>query len=311
MSRKLQESPLIHSLARELGISLSDNVVADILNFCDYRINKLMEGFSGCDNPAEILEWVAARLETEFKVAYTNKELLDIRQHYVDLGEKVFATLVEDLSENDFGITIRRTNRQSWERLYVSVIDCRGEKGVRGYFTKWHEVAHLLTITDQKRSVFRRTHASVNYKNPEESLMDVIAGRFGFRPSSGLDLAANEISFETIEDLRKRLCPEASKQSALINFVKFWPTPCLLICAQMGHRKREKAQAQQQRFDFAEEPAPALRAVHVTASESAREIGFTIFENMRVPEASVIHRVFNEESIYDQAEEDLSWWNGK
>jgi len=268
-----------------------------------------MDDFPDCKNLSDMLICVAAKAGTVFEVVRTDEELLAIRKKYTDMGEKGFAALVEDLSsEDDFGITIKRRKRESWEPLYVSVIDCRGDKAAREYFTKWHEVAHLLTMTNQMRLSFRRTHSSANRKDPEEVLMDVIAGRLGFRPPGGIHHNIDEISFELIDNLREQLCPEASKQSALIGFVKFWPTPCLLVCAQMGHRKREKAQAQQQRFDFVEEPASALRAVHVTASESARENGFTIFENMRVPETSVIHRVFNEEAIYDQAEEDLSWW---
>ena len=309
MAHRLQDSPKIHHLAHELGMPPSRTVVADILNFCENRVKELLVDFLDCTNLSEVLDCVAAKAGTVFEVVHSDEELLQIRQKYLELGEVRFAAIIEDLSgKDDFGITIRRKKREPWELLYVSVIDCRGDKAAREYFTKWHEVAHLLTLTDQMRVSFRRSHSSANKKDPEEILMDVIAGRLGFHPPGEFSHTTDEISFEVIDQLRHRLCPEASKQSALIGFVKFWPTPCLLICAKMNLRKREEEQLCQHSFSFVEGPKPVLRAVYVTASDAARESGFNIFENMRIPEASVIHRVFNESTEYDEAEEDLCWW---
>jgi hypothetical protein len=76
----------------------------------------------------------------------------------------------------------------------------------------------------------------------------------------------------------------------------------------MALKKGEDAQLNQDSFDFIQAPQAALRAVHVSPNEVARELGLSIYENMRVPERSVIHRVFTERSSYDEAVEDLSWW---
>ena len=46
----------------------------------------------------------------------------------------------------------------------LEVIDSRGEKLARKFFTKWHEIAHLLTLKDQLEFVFHRTGAA---KKPE------------------------------------------------------------------------------------------------------------------------------------------------
>jgi ADP-ribosylglycohydrolase len=53
--------------------------------------------------------------------------------------------------------------------------------------------------------------------------------------------------------------------------------------------------------------ADSLRAVHVTVNEAARRENLAIFENMRVPEASIIHRVFHDVP-YGEAVENLSSW---
>ncbi len=73
-------------------------------------------------------------------------------------------------------------------------------------------------------------------------------------------------------------------------------------------RKRDEVQCLQNRFDFAEAPARHLRAVYVTHSDMAREVDFAIFRNMRVPESSVIHRVYSDGVAYLDANENLDIW---
>lgn len=308
MASRLSQSSQLHILARDLGLKPSDNVVRDILRYCDGRIRKLLSDFTDDQNPTSILEWLASKLGTRFEIVRTDSELIDLQRKYVALGEIGFVDLVNELSDDVFGITIRRRKQEIFELPFVSVIDCRGAKISARYFTKWHEIAHLLTMTDQMRLVFRRTQCSTESKEPEEALMDIIAGQFGFRPPSNFEFANDEISFEAIENLRELLCPEASKQAALISFVKFWPTPCILLTAKMGMRKKEERQSVQSRFDFVQAPAECLRAVKVTLSDAAREAGFIIFRNMRVPESSIIHRLYSDLTTELEAEEDLSMW---
>jgi hypothetical protein len=42
------------------------------------------------------------------------------------------------------------------------------------------------------------------------------------------------VSFELIEEIRQKVSPEASRQSALIGIVRAWPTPCLLVRGELG-----------------------------------------------------------------------------
>jgi hypothetical protein len=282
--------------------------VADIKRFCDRRITWLLADFPDCSTPSEVLDCVANKLGLGFEVIQSDEQLRALVQAYAGKGEKAFANLEAEFRRDAYGVLIRRQHRESWEHSYVSVIDGRGDKFARVYFTKWHEVAHLLTLTDQMRLTFWRSHCTEDLQNPEESMMDVIAGHFGFRPPEGFEFDTNVISFEAIEELRRELCPEASKQSALISFVKFWPSPALLIHAELALKSGERAIVEQGTFAFAEKPQPLLRAVKVTPSDAAREGGFNIFRNMRVPEQSVIRRVFDGEAAYAEAEEDMSWW---
>jgi hypothetical protein len=306
----LRESAQVYQLARYLGIRVSkpNELVPAIMQYCEQQISQLMQGLPGCETLTEMLEWVANRLGTSFIMIHTDEDLHRVKQEYVERREPGFVQLEEELPPHVFGLTIKLQNREPWEQEFVSIIDCRGEKAVRSYFTKWHELAHLLTLTRQKRLVFKRTHASVNGGDSEERLMDIIAGHFGFYPRIARKFMNGEISFNAIERLREQLCPEASLQSSLINFVKCWSHACILLRAELALKKGEEAQLCQGRFNFLDAPRHALRAVQVSPNNLASERRFTIHENMRVPEHSIVSRVFSGAVLYDEAEECLSWW---
>lgn len=308
--KKSRKAPPVqlYKLAEDLALKCTDNPVAAILAYCEKRISELMADFPDCQTLAHMLDWIANKVGTSFEEIKSDDDLRTVQQRYVQQREAGFVQLEEDLSAEVFGQTIKLNYREPWEPQYVSVIDCRGEKAARAYFTKWHEIAHLLTLTHQMRLVFRRTHRAASVLDPEERLMDEIAGRFGFYPPLLHQHINGEISFEHIEALRLKLCPEASLQASQINIVKYWPTPCIYLCAEMGHRRDEEAKLAQQSFYFLDPPEASLRAVHVAPNEKAREKGFIIHENMRVPERSVISRLFADESLCNEADENLNWW---
>src|SRR5262249_12993533 len=74
----------------------------------------------------------------------------------------------------------QRQNRADWEMPYLAVINCRGWHRSRRYFSKWHEVIHLLLDGRQLRFAFRKRAAE--RKHPEEVLVDKIAGELAFHP---------------------------------------------------------------------------------------------------------------------------------
>jgi hypothetical protein len=304
MAPALKNSVPVWKLARDLGLRVTDDPIAAVIKFCEKRVTKILETFSDCNTLTELLDCVAAKLSTMFEIVATDDDLQQIQKKYVLKGEKIFAALDQELSKDVFAITYRRNKREPWEPEFVSVIDSRDSKASRVYFTKWHELAHLLTLTDQLRLSFRRTHVAKNLNSPEEALMEVIAGHFGFYGPIVKPHISGSISFEAIEALRRELCPEASQQSSLIGIVKAWPQPCLLLNARLATKKGEAIQGN---LFGSNDSNASLRAVHVTTNEPARRDDLAIFENMRVPETSVIYRVF-QGIAYGEAIENLSAW---
>jgi hypothetical protein len=291
-----------------LGLNAASDPLSAILEFCRARIRGIAAEF-GCKTLEALLDAAAAAVGTCFVEITSDNDLREVRDRYLNQGEKAFATLCDDLRPDVLAITFRLTKRKKWQSAYVSIIDCRGEKALRAYYSKWHELAHILTLTDQMRLVFTRTHAqSADSRDPEEALMEVIAGEIGFFDQLVRGDACEEISFELIDKLRAKHCPSASWISSLIGFVNAWPSACFLITADLGFKKREAESLTQDSFAFARKPVPELRALRVSPNAAARRTGVRIHTNMRVPHQSVIFRAFSRDIAEGQAVENLSWW---
>ncbi len=307
MSPKLNSSIVVHRLASDLGLRASVNPVRAVLSYCYRAVKVFLADYPDCPNPAKLLDFLANKLSTRIIEIHTERDLHRTAQEYTTRGERAFATLRQELAEDQsYGITIKLQDRQLWEPAYVSVIDCRGKKQQRSYHTKWHELGHLLVLTDQTRLAFRRTHDPSQPKSAEESLVDTIAGEFSFYPPMVRSFARGEISFEKIEEIRVQLCPEASLYSSILNVTKLWAAPCVWVEAKLARKKSENNG--QGSFAFRKQPPELLRAVHATPNDAAREIEVTVIPNFRIPNESVIYRVFNNDLVYAEAEENLALW---
>src|SRR5262245_24949531 len=146
MSSRFKSRNHIQKLARDLGVGKARDPVRAIVDWCGRRVRTILKEFPHCTRPAQLLEVLANKLGTEFRVVSTDAELRQLQHHYLSKGEKAFARLEEEFTDEVYGITFRRTRRKSWEPEFVSVIDSRGEKGYLEYCTKWHEVGHLLIL---------------------------------------------------------------------------------------------------------------------------------------------------------------------
>jgi len=301
-------SPKIWEIASALGLPASDSPADAVLKYCEDRIDKVLEDFPDCANPAELLDTMAAMLGTRFEEIRSDEELLALQERYCRAGEFGFAALHKDLDGQAFGVTYRRLAAAPGERAFVSVIDCRGNKALRSYFTKWHELGHLLILTDQQRLSFRRTHSPGTRKDPEESLVDAIAGQAGFLPRFLRPEIQPLVSFEEVERVRARLFPEASFQASANAYTKHHTEPCLLIEAKLALKTGERAQLSQGSFDFIERPNPKLRVQSVVSSDGAKPLGLYIPRNFRVPENSIIREVFVDGRDHALAHECLSFW---
>jgi hypothetical protein len=305
MGTKLRNNLTIRTLAADLKLKLAGDVVAEIIAFCHKRVRRFLDGFGECPSTDQLLEIVSNKVGTVFREVHTNQDLEQVRAEFLNKKEAGFVSLHKELNGGVLGITLKRQMAEPWELPYVSIIDCRGENKIRANYTKWHEIVHLLLLTDQSRLVFRRTHAE-KWNNPEEALVDVVAGSLAFFAPLVQAHARGEISFEKIEEVRAKISPSASRQSALIGISKAWPTPCVLLHAQLDYKAGEVSA--QHNLGFVKPPRRNLRATHVSVNDAARKLGVKVIPKFRVPTASVIHRVFYDGAEYAEAQEELGSW---
>ena len=234
------------------------------------------------------------------------------------MGKKdaIFATMrlrFNDEGNPTYGALVRRKKvAADAPDRYVAVIDCRGDKLARRFFTRWHEIAHRLTTdADPGKPVYRSEH------DPIEQMMDRIASHVGFYEPLLVPLFDREIqregklSFDAVENIRRQAFPDASFQSTLFACHRRYTEPAVYVEASPALKAKHKkaiTQGAQWLFDDLR-PVPELRAVTVVPNDPATQHGLFIAPNMRVPECSLIHRVYCDELLNDRESiENLREW---
>ena len=312
MSRLDQESEVIE-LARTLGLP-DDRPVDAIVGFCRDRIDGWIAETDGVENVDQLEALVLRRLQMAFEEIWWDEDFERLKEEYArKRGEIVFATLAMQFDEKTFGALICLKNvSENAPIRYVAVIDCRGDKAQRRFFTRWHEIAHRLTTPGKYPGVFFRSA-----KDPLERLMDEIAGRVGFHepmliPTLSRHLGTSDrLSFRIVEAVRQERFSSASFQATLFACMRCHRLPVVYLRAAPAHKAKNRRElASGQGFLFAEtRPVATLRAVEVMPNPPAQEVKLLIPTNMRVPESSLIHRLFSSEVQGESAgAENLSAW---
>ena len=295
---KLSDEPQIVTLASELGLNWRLDAVAEIVKNCLATIAAWINEHSPITTIAQLEQLVCMRLGLVFEEVHEDADVERIVRKYVALGEKGFAGLRNDFDESTFAALLRRNHAAcDAPDRFVAVIDCRGPKAARRFFSKWHEIAHLLTTPNQFQFTF---HRSTTERSPTERLMDQIAAEIGFYdpifgPAFDREFAgASRLSFDLVQQIRESVCPDASFQATLIACVKRSPHPMLYIEAGMALKKAEKARLRSNQLDLIplDPPSPELRASVVVPNDAAKSTGLLIHKNMRVPDESIIFSHF-------------------
>lgn len=271
------------------------------IQLCDH-IRSFSQGEGTCEDSAGASP---GKLRLKMVFIETDEDLDRIQRTYLEKGEAVIKSLLAQLHGLTFGGVFRRENSTARDRdHYVAIIDCRGEKRHRRYFTKWHEIAHILTLKHQLELPFVLRDTKV--KQPEEQMMDVVAGQIGFHPAifhrgfrAELEANGGRFDFRLIQRVRDNVCSEASYESALHACLSAYDRPCLLVRVAMGLSKSEQKKADDPQSDFLldEQPIPELRAVSVRPNDAARSAKLNVHWNMRVPAGSHLYRAFQERAF--------------
>jgi hypothetical protein len=312
--KALRDEPEILRMANALRVGPGDPV-EQIIAFCKGRVESWCGKGRRRRTIEDIERIVCEKLNLVFEEFGNEDELASLVNKYVSMGEAIFATLPGLFDEKTYATLIerRKINRNSRDR-YIAVIDCRGGKAARRFFTRWHEISHLLTLYDQLELPLHRSTAK---KTPTERLMDTIAGEVGFfdpilKPIVDAELSSDgRLSFEAVERIRTRYSPTASFQSTLNACVRRAYIPAAVLEAGLGFKKREVEQVETLQLALipCDPPKPKIRVLSFVPNEYGRG-KIQLHRNMEVPATSPLVTLLRSAGpLMDQTwVEDLGTW---
>ncbi len=317
---KWDTSPEIVSMALALKLDPRVGAVQEIIRYCEERIAGFVARAGSICSLKALEELVCQNLHLVIEEIWSDEDLQQVIRKYMAKGETAFASLTMQLEGDTFGALMERHQiKAGASDRYVAIIDCRGAKGARRFFTRWHEIAHVLTLVTQLELPFHRSTSTK--QDPLERLMDTIAGEVAFYdplfvPALNAELKTTGwLTFAGVERVRDSICPEASFQSTLIACAKRTATPVIQVEARVEYKKAEKTEMElRQSHMFPHtKPEPKLRAVNAVPNEAARERGFIVHKNMQIPAESLIAVHFHETEGTDASLgiagiEDFSTW---
>ena len=318
---RLSQTPAVGQLARELGLSHRGDPLRTIVAFALTKVDRYVEcSPAPIESLSRLLSLLCERLSVTVEHLRHDADLDRVaREHrFSDVGKRLLLATLDDPNTN--GCLIHHPDHQDGDRRYLAIVDARGSDRSRAWFTTWHELAHLLVTPPQHAfEGFQRTVVVEPKKDPIESVVDVVAAKLAFygplaHPVFDEELErSGSVSFRAIEAIRRRVASEASLQSTAIAVIQHVEEPALLLQVGLGLKKSEQEHLESPQLDLGivavQAAKPKLRAVCLATSSSARDAGLRIFDNMRVPDRSVLALVFRDGCRQNaEAAENQDWW---
>jgi len=295
---------VLRRAAKTLGLPLTDDLEEVIVRHCVARLGEWVAVYGPPTTFVDLLTLATACLNLEIVEVHSDADLQELLRRIPPEKEPVMARLRSELDDNTDGVTIRRQRHEAWEKPFLAVINCRGRHALRRFFSKWHEVAHLLIEGQRLNVAFRQTRVPELRREPEETLADRVAAALAFYPDIFEPVFLEELgrcgrlTFDVIDETRERVAPEASHHATILACLRHCPDPVYFIRCKMGYKRDEErtlASPQLALFpDHVPVPEPKLRVAEVTGSPAALESGIRVHPNMQVPEASLVARAFQD-----------------
>ena len=298
----LARHPKLRHLARNLHIPDKGDCLRELRDHAIATVHQMVTEWR-VDTIEELRMLVADRLSVKLEFLHSDEDIDRIATTYAHVMPYFHRVLrAEFLTGDTEGLLIDNPKPGKGGRDYLAIIDARGPRKARAYFTAWHEIAHLLLYPPRQLVLegCRRTPTDdAKRKDPVESAVNHIAGLLAFWEPfflPTLRAAGNgELTFQAIEAATAQLAPGASLYAASLAAVSSWPKPAAFLAAEIASKK--------------DGSAPRLRVQTVIPNDHARKTECCVRKHMRIPTTSVIHRAFNDpfRRTYAALENQSSW----
>ena len=319
---RLSDNPAVHQLARDLKLPRRGDPLVKIREYALDRVRQALDAFPEPVADLDTLRRVLAdrfRLRIEFLAHDTDIER--VAEQHADFHHMLSHGLHKEFVEGDTeGITLKRADWDPVRFRYLAVIDARGRRASRAFFTAIHEIAHLLVHPEQMAFPgFRRTPGAGEIsKDPIESVVDHVAGHVGFYAPVFRPILDEEIrrdgglTFACLDAARFSATPPPSLQATALAGISLVSDPVLFLHVDRARKRAEERalRSGQHSFDFAKKPPkPDLRAVTAAPNEAAKRSRLAIHPHIRVPARSVISQAFEgADDVELRGYEDQAWW---
>jgi hypothetical protein len=302
---ELMRHPKLRQVARDLELPASDDALRDLREHAVERVRNMMTGWT-LDTVEDLRMRVADQLSVKLVFITSDDDIYRIAAefaHYklrhVPLPRLLEAEFITGDTE---GLLLDNPSPVKGSRRYLAIIDARGPRAARAYFTGWHELAHLLLCPPRQRVFdgFRRSPSELQRrKDPLESAVDHIAGLLAFwepifKPAL-ITAAGGDLTFAAIETAAVLVAPGASLYAASLAATRVWDGAAVFVICEEGTKT--------------DGTGLALRIQTLIPNDHARSLDLSIRRSMRVPIASALWRAFYETSDTEcAANENQALW---
>ena len=288
-------------VAASLALPTTDDVEQAIIDHFVGRLRTWVTLHGAPQNLSELTADFATSLDMQFAEVFDQEDMDQLLLSMPRGEQATVAMLNTEFGDQTDAVTIRRSQPKSWERPYLAIINCQDWHELRRYYSKWHEIVHRLIEGQQLRFAFR--HTKVDRPEPEEVLVDRIAGALAFFPDMFRPVVIDEVqidgrlAFGTIDRVRARIAPDASRQATSMACMRHVANPSWLLRCGLGLKNSEQRRLDNPQMSLipGRSPRKKLRIRQSLPNPAARSSGTTFYPNMRVPKSSIIAQAFNNE----------------
>jgi hypothetical protein len=324
MTRMTTADRRIVRLASDLGLPHDKRNRAGVREYAFDRFEDLLaETALEPGSPDDLQRVVAAELDVQLERLDATADVRRLAEEYASgfpgLAERLRQEFVEGDTE---GLTLQRPRPDPRLRRYLAIVDARGRKAYRSYFSEWHELTHLLVWPEQLEleGVRRTPPKQQRQKDPVETVVDSIAGELAFYDPFFVPRLENAIEetgtldFDAVEIARQAFSEAASFYGAARAAVRAFDRPACFVRVEQRLKKaqRRRLSSSQGELELGvedEPPDPPLRLVDFWANDATEGSPLQLHQHMRVPERSVLHEVHDSPHSQTRSRlEDQSWW---
>ena len=271
-----------------------------IIEHCLARLRDWVNAHGTPETLSELANEFAASLDLRITEVRTEADIDAVLEEVAPIQKAGIGELKIEFGGDTDAIIVRRLDPKPWDRAYWAIINCQEWHEYRRYFTKWHEIVHLVLEGQQLASAFRRIREERS--EPAEVLVDRVAAALAFYPDMFEPIVREEytreggLTFDVIDRVRERIAPDASREATTSACLRHIPSPVWFLQCHMGLNAPERRRLNNPQMSFFPEETPKakLRVLKGSSSPLAEDLAIRFHPNMRVPESSIVTLGFHD-----------------